>query len=102
MKEYIRTINKYVILLIIETLFSMFGIYISFRLFGVSDFENIRVVPVLVDYLIRLVIIVLLIFDSMKYKLKYTFVSCVAALFYPLLGIVVFSVLMISKQTKEV
>lgn len=44
---------------------------------------------------------VLLIIDFRKYELKNVVISCIAALFFPLLGIVTFGILFLGKELYE-
>jgi hypothetical protein len=99
MNEFIKTLNKYVILLIVTSLFGMPWIYIRYIFF--KDFSPdsiVNSIPTYVDYLIRLIIIVLLILDFKKYKLKNVVISCIGALFFPLLGIVTFGILLLGNE----
>lgn len=102
MREFIRTINKYVILLIISSLFGMPWVYLRYLLF--PDYRPdsiINSIPIYIDYLIRLIVIILLIIDFKKNDLKNVVLTCIAALFFPLLGIVVFSIILIESERKK-
>ena len=99
MREFLRKINKYIILLIISSVFGMPWIYVRYLIFEYQGPDSIiESIPTIVDYAIRLIVIVLLIIDFNKEKLKYVVLTCIAALFYPLLGIVIFMILLIQKQ----
>ena len=72
--------------------------YIRFFVFGKFASDTlIDYMPTAVDYLIRIIVIVLLIVDFKKYNIKNGLITCIAALFFPLLGIVIFSLLFIAK-----
>jgi len=103
MREFIKTINKYAILLIVSSLFGMPWLYLRFQLFNEYNPESfINYIPTFVDYLIRLIVIVLLIIDFKRNNLKNIIVTTIAALFFPLLGIVMFSILLIEKGREQV
>ena len=99
MKGFLRKINKYIILLIISSVFGMPWFYLKYLLFEYQGPDSIiESIPTFVDYAIRLVVIILLIIDFNKEKLKYIVLTCITALFYPLLGIVIYIILLIQKQ----
>jgi hypothetical protein len=99
MNEFIKVINKYVILLIVISLFGMPWFYIRHILFenNIAD-TIINYIPAFVEYLIRLIVIVLLIIDFRKYNLKNVVISCIGALFFPLLGIVIFALMLLENE----
>ena len=102
MMEFIKTINKYVILLIVSSLFGMPWFYIRYLIFlHYPPNTIVDSIPNLVDYLIRIVIIILLIIDFKKENLKNVVITCIAALFFPLLGIIVFSILLMEKKIER-
>ncbi len=102
MTEFIKTINKYAIILIISSLFGMPWSYICFRFFQPANPESLLfTIPHYADYLIKLIVIALLIFDLKKYDLKNTVITCIAALFFPLLGVVIFSILLLEKERNK-
>lgn len=102
MTKFIKTINKYVILLIISSLFGMPWLYFRFLVFEKLVPESIvNSIPTIIDYLIRIVVIVLLIIDFKKYNLRNVVLTCIAALFFPLLGIVIFSILMLTDERNK-
>ena len=102
MREFIKTINKYAILLIVSSLFGMPWFYLRYLFFKnyVPD-SFVDSIPTIVDYLIRLIVIVLLIIDFKKTNLKNIILTCIAALFFPLLGIVIFSILWIENERNK-
>lgn len=102
MNELIKALNKYVILLTVSSLFGMPWFYIQYLVF--KDFgpdSIINSIPTYIDYLIRLIVIVLLIFDFKKYRIKNVIISCIAALFFPLLGIVTFGILLLGNERNK-
>ena len=104
MIEFIKVLNKYIILLITSALWGMPWFYISWFIF--QKYENINIdvinaIPHYLDWLFRIVVIVLLIIDFKKYNLKNAIISCIAALFFPFLGIVVFAILLILDEKKS-
>ena len=102
MKEFIKKINKYIILLIISSLFGMPWFYFRFIIFEYAGPDSIiESIPTIVDYLIRLIVIILLIIDFKKENLKNMVLTCIATLFYPLLGIIIFSILLIEKGREK-
>jgi len=105
MSKLLKVLNKYIIVLIVLALFGMPWIYVRHLMFDMTNHETFNLVdsiPGYVNYLIRLIVIVLLIIDFRKEKLKHVMLACVAALFYPLLGIVVFALLMLEKEKERV
>lgn len=102
MKEFIRIMNKYVILLIVSSLFGIPWFYLShifFKNYQPDSFVNY--VPSIANYLIRLIVIVLIIIDFRKNNLKNILLTCIATLFYPLLGIVIFAILFIDNERNK-
>lgn len=102
MNKLIKALNKYVILLIVSSLFGMPWFYI--RLFIFKDFwadSIFNSIPTYIDYLIRLIVMALLIVDFRKYELKNVVISCIAALLFPLLGIVTFGILFLGNEMNK-
>lgn len=103
MNEIVKSLNKYIILLIISSFFGTLWIYGSFLIFkNIGSDSIINYLPTCIDYFIRLIIIILLIIDFKKYDLQKVAISCSAALFSPLLGIVTFGLLLLSNEKKKV
>lgn len=99
MNEFIKTINKYVILLIVVSLFGMPWFHIRFWLYELYPPESfVDSIPSIVDYLIRIIVIILLIIDFKKNNLKNVVISCISALFFPLLGNVIFAIMYLEKE----
>jgi len=99
MNEFIKTINKYIILLIVVSLFGIPWFHIRFWLYDLYPPDSfVDSIPSVVDYLTRIIVIILLILDFRKYKLKNVVIACISALFLPLLGIVIFSLMYLEKQ----
>ncbi len=101
MTQLLKVLNKYIILLIISSLFGMPWLYIRHLLFDLNNQETYNLIdsiPGYINYLIRLVIIILLIIDFRKENLNYIVVTCIATLFYPLLGVVILSLLLLEKE----
>jgi hypothetical protein len=99
MNNFIKTINKYIILLIVVPLFGMPWFHIRFWLYDLYPPNSfVYSIPTIVDYLIRITVIILLIIDFKKYNLKNVVISCVSALFFPLLGIVLFAIMYLEKE----
>jgi hypothetical protein len=99
MNKFFQIINKYIVLLIIVSLFGIPWFY--FRNWFFKDLHPdsfIYSIPNIVDYLIRIIVIILLIMDYRKFKLKNVLISCISAFFYPLLGIVIFAILYLEKE----
>ena len=101
MNEFLRIINKYVILLIISSLFGMPWLYVRFFIFEYSGPDSIiESIPTIIDYLIKLTVIILLIIDMKKENLRSIILTCIAAFLYPLLGVVFFAIMLIDKERK--
>ncbi|MEI7596508.1 MAG: hypothetical protein WCK02_12225 [Bacteroidota bacterium] len=102
MTEFVKTINKYVILLIVSSLFGVPWLYLRLLIFKDINPDAIEsYIPTIVDYFIRLVTVVLLIIDFKKHNLKNVVVTCVGALFFPLLGIVILAIMLLEKAGKK-
>ena len=102
MNEFIKTINKYVILLIVVSLFGMPWHYIRYWLFeNYSPDSIVSSLPGYVDYLVRIIVIVLLVIDFRKYNLKNVVISCIGALFFPLLGIIIFAIMFLADERNK-
>jgi hypothetical protein len=102
MKDFIKTINKYVILMIVSSLFGMPWFYFRHLIFEYNGPDSIiESIPTFIDYAIRLTVIILLIIDFKKENLKNVVLTCIATLFFPLLGIVIFSILLIESNRQK-
>jgi hypothetical protein len=104
MKELIKTLNKYVILLIVSSLFGMPWFYIKNLLYSnypnlisvtYSFYDNI---PTIAEFLIKIAITILIIIDCKKENLSNVILTAIATFCFPLLGIVIFSILLLEKQ----
>lgn len=99
-----KILNKYVILLIFSSLFGTCLFYL--RMFLYSKFPNLisdsywfyNNIPEIVDFLIKITITVLIVIDCRKEKLRNVILTAIATFFYPLLGIVIFSIMLFEKQ----
>jgi len=102
MRDFIKKINKYVILMIISSLFGMPWFYFRHLIFEYNGPDTIiESIPTFIDYAIRLIVIILLIIDFKKENLKNIVLTCFATLFFPLLGIVIFSILLIESNRQK-
>lgn len=106
MNEFIKILNKYIILLIASSLFSISWMFIHYILvtnytFSMESLNAIGYIPLL-SYLINIIVAVLLIIDFNKYNLKNIVITCIAALCFPLLGIVIFAILFLLKEKEEI
>ena len=104
MTDLLKVLNKYIILLIISSLFGMPWFYVQNLLFDINNHEVYALtssIPNYVNYLIRLIIIILLIIDFKKENLKFIVLTCIATLFYPLLGVVILSLLLLEKGKEK-
>ena len=95
----LKKINKYIALMIFYSL--LFAPWaLIFDIFNPAVFKNIGDIQEYGDYMVRLLIIVFLIVDFKKEKLNYVMLACISSLFYPLLGIIIFGLLYLEKQTQ--
>jgi len=104
MKEFITKINKYIILIIIQSISGMPWIYLRNFILEIpysGEESIIDYVPTIITYSIKLIIIILLIIDFRKENLKFMILSCITVLFFPLLGVVIFSLLLLEKELKS-
>ena len=96
----LKKLNKYIAVMILNSL--LFAPWaLVFDIFNPEVFRNIGDIQEYGDYLVRLLTIVFLIADFQKEKLNYVIISCISSLFYPLLGIIIFGLLYLEKQTEE-
>lgn len=103
MNEFIKKLNKYIVLLIISSLFGMPWAYFRFLIFEYSGPDSIiESIPIIIEYLIKIAVVVLLIIDFKKDKLKNVGLTCIAAFLFPLLGIVTYGLLLIDKERRPV
>lgn len=99
MTEFIKKLNKYIILLIISSVFGLPWIYLRHFLFGMNNPDPIlESIPTIIDFIIKFVVIVLLIIDFRKENLKNIVLTCIAAFLFPLLGIVMYALMLIEKE----
>lgn len=99
MKEFSTTINKYVILQIVLAFFGKPWFYLGCHFSNnMNSALILNTIPDLADYIIRIITVILLIIDFNKFKLKNVLLSCIAALFFPLLGIVSFTILLLMNE----
>lgn len=110
MNKLLTILNKYIILLILWSIVGMAWVYIQPVIMRnvmasstdlESSFSNINSLPTYIDYIIRVIIVVLIAIDFKKHKLNYILLTCIASLFYPLLGIVILSFLLIEKWNEK-
>lgn len=101
MTAFIKKLNKYIILLIIHSLVGMPWIYLRHIVFEYNGPDTvIESIPTMVEYLVKLAVIFLLIIDFKREKLNNLVLTCIAAFFFPLLGIVIFAVMLIDKEAR--
>ncbi len=102
MNKFIKILNKYIILLIVVSLFGAPWWYLRVLLaYNFPPDSFINMIPHLIDYIIRVIIIILLIIDFRKYKLKNVVISCITSLFIPFLGIVIFLIMYLQKEKEN-
>ena len=110
MSELLRILNKYIVLLIIWSIVGMTWFYIQpfimrKALESTTDlalsFSNVNALPTYIDYLIRVIIAICIVIDFKKHKLNFVLLTCVASLFYPLLGMVILALLFIEKRKEN-
>ena len=71
MKDFIKRLNKYVILMIISSLFGMPWFYLRFLIFEYKGSDSfVESIPTIIIYTIRLIVIILLIIDFRKRESK--------------------------------
>jgi len=106
MNKFIKALSKYVVLFIIHSLFGMPWFYVRFLLIKKYNYEYdtvraIDYIPSYANYLIIVISIILLIIDFKKYNLKGVVFACIAALFFPLLGVTIFAILLLLEEKKS-
>lgn len=105
MNRLLKTLNKYIIILIIWSFFGTIWTYI-FPLFfrnnilnstGADFYTHIISLPTYISHLIHIIVTILLVVDLKKENLSNIILISLATLFYPLLGIVILSLLLLEK-----
>jgi hypothetical protein len=110
MNNFLQILNKYIVLLILSSIVGIISIHIQPILMrkvilSLNDFESYSFINSLskyIEYLIKVIVVILIAIDFKKYKLNHIVLACVSSLFYPLLGIVILSLLLIKKGDKKV
>jgi len=113
MNNFIKIINKYIILLIIPGILNyLWSLLINQVYFNIDnkfisqirdriydDFDSYAFsMPVYFSYIFHFIIIGFLIYDFRKYKLKNVLLTCIATYFFPILGVAIFLILYILKE----
>ena len=104
MNRLLKILNKYIALLIVSSLFGIVWQYVLNDILISNDFElfnSMKSISKYVDYLIRIIITIILIFDFRKYKLNHIILTSITVLIYPLLGIVILSLLLLEKWKEK-
>lgn len=100
MKELIRILNKYIILLTVSSLFGMPWFYAESLIF--SNFQKYysyyNYIPTITQLSIKIAITVLVIIDCKKLNLSNIILISIATFCFPLLGILILSILLLEKQ----
>ena len=102
MNELLRRLTKYLIILTFSSVFSFSWFYIEI-LFYEIDF-NITImdqIPSIVGTLIQIAVAVMLFIESRKLNLPLKFLTLLAALYFPLLGVVIFSINLLTKEQEH-
>lgn len=85
--------------MILSSMFGMPWFYIRHWIFEYGGPDSvIDSIPTFVSYFFKIIIIIFLISDFKKENLKNLVLTCIAAFFYPLLGVTIFAILMIQKE----
>ncbi len=112
MNNFIKIINKYIILLIIPGILNyLWSLLINQVYFNIDnkfisqirdriydDLESYAFsIPTYFSFIFHFIIIGFLIYDFRKYKLKNVLLTCIATYFFPILGVAIFLILYILK-----
>ena len=109
MKNLLGILKKYIVLLAIWSAIGIVWAFVQPLFLGqnisdINDFETYSLVnslPSYLGYLIRFAIAILLLVDFKKYNLNHKVLTFVATLFYPLLGVVIFALLLMGKSENK-
>jgi hypothetical protein len=102
MNDFIKAIEKYAWLLIItELLHTLFYHFSPFIYNKFDQIEYIYTIPFWITSLTKIATAVLLFLDFKKYHLKNIALACIAPLFFPLLGIMLFAFFFLLKKNDE-
>lgn len=104
MNDFIKILNKYIILIIITSIFGLPWFYLKNYFFSqgmTMDNFFIDSLPSIIDYIIRFIVAFLIYKDFKKNGLDNVVLSSIIAFFYPILGIVIFAILFIDKQVRN-
>ena len=105
MTPLLKILLKYIIILIISSIlntFSFFSFTFYRELLGFDNLDIIQSIPTYIDYLVRILIVILLAIDIKREKIKFVWLICIAGFFYSLLGILIFALMYLEKKQKEV
>ena len=98
MTDLTRKIGKYAIALAVDSLFGLPWFYLRVLLSGSLRHDSlVDLIPQAVDIAVRLLVVVLLAIDFKKNDLRHAALVCIAALLYPVLGVVLFAILLIER-----
>ena len=115
MNNFIKIINKYIILLIIPGILNyLWSLLINQVYFNIDnkfisqirdriydDLESYAFsIPTYFSFIFHFIIIGFLIYDFRKYKLKNVLLTCIATYFFPILGVAIFLILYILKENE--
>lgn len=97
--KLLKPLLKYSMLFILDSF--LFAPWAQlFRILDHITWEELDQLQTLGDYLLRIVTVIFLLLDCKKAKVNYTLFVCLAGLFYPLLGVVLFALLFLEQQQK--
>jgi len=103
MKDFKKLLSKYVVLCIVLSIYAISIPYIRKLLLMrlVNSYDIIDLIQTTLYIVIKLIIIVLLIIDFKKHKLKNIVITCFAAFFSPILGVLIFVIMLFEKNQNK-
>ena len=108
MNNLVGILKKYIVLLIIWSAIEIIWVLVQpifWEYFAeLNDLETFRLINSLhhyVGYLCRFIIAIFLLTDFTKHNLNHKLLTFVTTLFYPLLGVVIFALLLMNKSKNK-
>lgn len=98
MNQYLTATKKYILLLLIGSIFEFIWFYLLPMLLGEIENPLFLTISPAGDYFwftIKIIMVILLFADFQKREFKHYWPTFLCTLFYPLLGLVVFSILLL-------
>lgn len=95
----IRPLTKYIVITIIQSItFLPWNIFLAFS--NEKTFHMLNNFQTYGDYFVKIMTVIFIVIDFKKEKLPYMILACISSLFYPFLGMMIFALLFLEKESK--